>query len=176
MTFSVFLCTVLVTLGPGPPQPAVIVRRHSGCNGRSPAPVGKQWTGNICIGYWPSAAGHGRSRWRQGEWQGTQGLTLLLLGGGGGGESASCGFSNLYQKAFSLAPWNSENFRNHLLGVLCENFDFLPCAESAPGTFLWRYFSLNFEVSDIFHQSAHCLGLQKLLINISRHFYEFTTM
>ena len=84
-------------------------------------------------------------------------LTLLLVGEGGGRIGPTCGFSNLYQisactKPFALAPWNLWSFPNHLLGVLCQKFYLLPCAEAAPGTFLWRYLSLNFEFSDIFYR------------------------
>ena len=86
------------------------------------------------------------------------GLTLLLVR-----EAESppplC-FSGLYQKPFGLAPWNLKTFRYHVLSMLCQNFDFLPCAEAAPGSFLWRYFSLNFGFSDIFLRSAHCWGFQ----------------
>ena len=90
------------------------------------------------------------------DWYGTHINPILV----GGGESAPCGFSDLYQKLFALAPWNLGTFPNHSLGVLCQNFDFLPYTEAAPGPFLWRYFSLNFEFSDIFHRSARCWGLQ----------------
>ena len=81
-------------------------------------------------------------------------LTLLLLGGKANRPPG--GFSDLYQKLLALAPWNLGTFLNHWLGVLYQNFDFLPCAEAAPGPFLRRYFSLNLEFSDIFHRSARC--------------------
>ena len=50
----------------------------------------------------------------------------LPIAGWGWANRPPSDFSDLYQKLFALAPWNLGTFPNHSLGVLCQNFDFLP--------------------------------------------------
>ena len=58
---------------------------------------------------------------------------VLLVGGGGGESAPPASFSALYGKRLKMGTWNFLTFPKHSLGMLCQIFEFLLCAEAPPG-------------------------------------------
>ena len=100
-------------------------------------------------------------------------LTLLLVGEA---ESAPiCGFSNLYQRPFALAPWNLGTFRDHPLGVLCQFW--LPTLRRGGSRAI--FVEVLFDELWVFRHFPTISTLLRLTIAIDyihRHCYAFTTI
>ena len=80
---------------------------------------------------------------------------------GGGGKSAHlCVVFLICTKTFCASAMKFGDFSSPFIGRIVPKFCLPAFRRGGSMDFLWRYFSLNFEFSDIFHRSAHCWGLQ----------------